>query len=270
MTTPVVQGAGDGLRRPMGKRLGAEALGSFFLVLGTVGTAVLGASYTAPGSLTAPSSQQGVGNLGVALAAGLSFVAIAYAVGSVSGAHLNPAVTLGLWAARRFDSLREVGLYVVAQLVGGLLAGAVVWGTARSTFGSAGATGRLDANGFGEHSPVGAGLGVVLLAEVLLTALLVLVVLGATTSYAPSGFEPIAIGFAYVVVHLVSLPLSRTGVNPARSLAVAFFDGDGALGQLWVFLVAPVVGAVLAGWSFEAITGIDRSNVDIGGGPAAR
>lgn len=270
MTTPVPVRPSDGLRRPLGKRLGAEALGTFFLVLGTVGTAVFGATYTSPGTLTEPSAQLGVGNLGIALAAGLSFVAVAYAVGSVSGAHLNPAVTVGLWAARRFDSLREVGLYVVAQVVGGALAGAVVWGMARSTFGSGRTAGQLDANGFGDHSPVGAGLGVVLLAEALLTALLVLVVLGATTSYAPSGFEPIAIGFAYVVVHLVSLPLSRTGVNPARSLAVAFFGGDGAPGQLWVFLVAPLVGALLAGWSFEALTGIDRSNVDIGGGPPAR
>ncbi len=257
------------LVRPLGKRLGAEAVGSFFLVFAGVGTAVFGLRQSDPGGLTDPvAAQVGVGNLGVALAFGLAFVAVAYAVGSVSGGHFNPAVTLGLWAARRFDVVREVVLYVVAQVVGGLLAGAVVWGMARSVLGSAQATGRLDANGYGDHSPLGAGVGAVLLAEILLTALLVIVVLGATTSYSPNGFEPIAIGFAYVVIHLVSIPLSRTGVNPARSTAVAFFNGDGAPGQLWLFWLAPVVGAVLAGWSFEAITGIDRSNVDVGGGPA--
>ena len=259
--------APDELRRPLGKRLGAELLGSFFLVLAGVGTAVFGLRSTSEGSLTDAGGpvEVGVGNLGVALAFGLAVVAMMYAVGSVSGGHFNPAITLGLWAARRFDDLREVGLYVVAQVVGGLLAGAVLWGMKRSTGGSASATGSLAANGFGDHSPVGAGLGAVLLAEILLTAFLVFVVLGATTSYSPSGFEPLAIGATYVAVNLVSLPLSLTGVNPARSTAVAFFNGDGAPGQLWLFWVAPVVGAVLAGWSFEAITGIDRSNLDIGG-----
>lgn len=257
------------LRRPLGKRLGAELLGSFFLVLAGVGTAVFGLRSTSEGSLTDGGRiELGVGNLGVALAFGLTLVAMMYAVGSVSGGHFNPAVTVGLWAARRFDDVREVLLYVVAQVVGGLLAGAVLWGMTRSILGSAQATGNLDANGFGEHSPVGAGLLAVLLAEVLLTAFLVLVVLGVTTSYSPNGFEPLAIGVTYTVIHLVSIPLSRTGVNPARSTAVAFFNGDGAPGQLWLFWVAPLVGAVLAGWSFEAITGIDRSNLDVGGGPS--
>ncbi len=137
----------------------------------------------------------------------------------------------------------------------------------RSVLGSANATGSLEANGFGTHSPVGAGLGFVLLTEIVLTAFLVFVVLGVTTSWSPSGFEPLAVGFTYVVVHLVSLPLSNTGVNPARSTAVSFFNGDGAPGQLWLFWVAPLVGAVIAGWSLEAITGIDRSNLDIGGDP---
>lgn len=267
MTTPAPPSVTS---RPLGKRLGAELLGSFFLVLGGCGTAIFGARYSSPASLTdasGASTELGVGHLGVALAFGLTFIAMAYAVGHVSGAHFNPAVSLGLWAARRFDDLREVGLYVVAQVMGGLLAGAVLWGMTRSVYGSASASGHLDANGFGAHSPVGAGLGVVLLAEMLLTAFLVFVVLGVTTSWSPSGFEPLAVGVTYVVIHLISLPLSRTGVNPARSTAVAFFNGDGAPGQLWLFWVAPVVGAVIAGWSFEAITGIDRSNLDIGGDP---
>lgn len=256
--------------RPLGKRLGAELLGTFFLVLGGCGTAIFGARFTSPGALGASSgagAELGVGHLGVALAFGLALIAMSYAVGHVSGAHFNPAVTLGLWAARRFDDLREVGLYVVAQLIGGLLAGAVLWGMTRSVLGSARATGNLDANGYDAHSPIGAGLGVVLLAEMLLTAFLVFVVLGVTTSWSPSGFEPLAVGFTYVVIHLISLPLSNTGVNPARSTAVAFFNGDGAPGQLWLFWVAPLVGAIIAGWSFEAITGIDRSNLDVGGEP---
>lgn len=252
----------------MSKRLGAELLGTFFLVLGGCGTAIFGARFYSAGSITDPTGAElGVGHLGVALGFGLAFIAMAYAVGHVSGAHFNPAVTIGLWAARRFDDLREVGLYIAAQVVGGLLAGAVLWGMTRSVLGSANATGNLDANGFGTHSPVGAGLGVVLAAEILLTAFLVFVVLGVTTSHSPSGFEPLAVGFTYIVIHLISLPLSNTGVNPARSTAVAFFNGDGAPGQLWLFWLAPLVGAVIAGSSFEAITGVDRKHADIGGDP---
>lgn len=250
---------------PLRKRLGAELLGTFWLVLAGCGTAIFGSSFFTPTGLTTPSSQLGVGLLGIALAFGLSVVTMAYAVGHVSGAHFNPAVTLGLWAARRFDNLREVGAYIVAQLVGAFLAGAILWGLAKSVNGSAGVSGKLAANGYGEHSPGGFSLLAVLLVEVLLTAFFVFVILGVTTSHAPTGFAPLAIGFTLTLIHLISIPIDNTSVNPARSLGVAFFNGNGAPGQVWLFVVAPLVGAVIAGWTFEAITGIDRSNLDVGG-----
>lgn len=250
---------------PLRKRLGAELLGTFWLVLGGCGTAIFSARFLTSPGITHPATEVGVGFLGVALAFGLSVTTMAYAVGHVSGAHFNPAVTLGLWAARRFDNLREVGAYIVAQVVGGLLAGAVLWGLAKSVNGSQGVAGTLAANGYGEHSPGGFGFVAVLLAEILLTAFFVYVILGVTTAHAPTGFAPLAIGLTLTVIHLISIPISNTSVNPARSTAVAFFNGDGAPGQLWLFWVAPIVGAIIAGWTFEAITGIDRSNLDVGG-----
>ena len=254
------------MQPPLTKRLGAELLGTFWLVLGGVGTAVFGSRFYAPGGVTDPQGTElGVGHLGVALAFGLTVVTMAYAVGHVSGAHFNPAVTLGLWAARRFDNLRDVGAYIGAQVVGGLLAGAVIWGLAKSVRGGAAVTGGLAANGYGTHSPGGFSLLAVLLTEILLTAFFVFVILGVTTSHAPTGFGPLAIGLTLTLIHLISIPISNTSVNPARSTAVAFFNGDGAPGQLWLFWVAPVVGAIIAGWSFEAITGIDRSNDDVSG-----
>ncbi len=200
-----------------------------------------------------------------AVAPALIVIALIYAIGDVSGAHFNPAVTIGLWAARRFDNVRDAGAYIAAQVVGGLLAGAVLWGLAKSVRGSAGVSGALAANGYGEHSPGGFSLLAVLLVEVLLTAFFVFVILGVTTAHAPTGFAPLAIGLTLTMVHLISIPIDNTSVNPARSLGVAFFNGNGAPGQVWAFIVAPIVGAVIAGWSFEAITGIDRSNLDVGG-----
>ena len=254
------------MQPPLTKRLGAELLGTFWLVLGGCGTAVFGAKFYAAGGVTdTQGTELGVGHLGVALAFGLTVVTMAYAVGHVSGAHFNPAVTLGLWAARRFDNLRDVGIYILAQVVGGLLAGAVIWGLAKSVRGGAAVTGGLAANGYGPHSPGGFSLLAVLLTEILLTAFFVFVILGVTTSHAPTGFGPLAIGLTLTLIHLISIPISNTSVNPARSTAVAFFNGDGAPGQLWLFWVAPVVGAIIAGWSFEAITGIDRSTDDVSG-----
>ncbi len=250
---------------PLRKRLGAELLGTFWLVFAGCGTAIFASSFITPSGLTAPSSQLGVGLLGVSLAFGLSVVTMAYAVGHVSGGHFNPAVSIGLWAAQRFDNVRDLGAYIVAQLIGAFLAGAVLWGLAKSVSGSAGVTGALAANGYGEHSPGGFTLVAVLLVEVLLTAFFVFVILGVTTAHAPTGFAPLAIGLTLTLIHLISIPIDNTSVNPARSLGVAFFNGNGAPGQVWLFIVAPIVGAVLAGWSFEAITGIDRSNLDVGG-----
>lgn len=249
----------------LGKRLGAELLGTFWLVFAGCGTAVFTARFLSPAGLSSPATEVGVGYLGVALAFGLGVLTMTYAVGHVSGAHFNPAVTLGLWAARRFDDLREVGAYVAAQVVGGLLAGAALWGLAKSVKGGAAVTGSLAANGYAEHSPAGFSLAAVLLTEVLLTAFLLFVILGVTSGHAPTGFAPIATGLTYTLIHLVSLPIDSTSVNPARSTAVAFFNGDGAPAQLWPFWVAPLVGAVLAGWSFVAITGIDRTNLDVVG-----
>ncbi len=250
---------------PLGKRLGAEFLGTFWLVLGGCGTAIFGARFLAPAGLTTPATEVGVGHLGVAFAFGLAVITMAYAVGHVSGGHFNPAVSIGLWAARRFDNVRDLGAYIVAQVAGAFAAGAVLSGLARSVNGSAGATGGLAANGYGEHSPGGFSLVAVLLVEILLTAFFVFVILGVTTAHAPTGFAPLAIGLALTLIHLISIPIDNTSVNPARSLGVAFFNGDGAPGQVWLFVVAPIVGAVIAGWSFEAITGIDRSNLDVGG-----
>ncbi len=252
------------MQPPLVKRLGAELLGTFWLVFGGCGTAIFAAKFFSPAGVTDPQGTQlGVGFLGVALAFGLTVVTMAYAVGHVSGAHFNPAITLGLWAAKRFDSGRDVGAYILAQVVGGLLAGAVLWGLARSV--KPDVTGALAANGYGEHSPGGFSLVAVLLTEILLTAFFLYVILGVTTSHAPTGFAPLAIGLTLTLIHLISIPISNTSVNPARSTAVAFFNGNGAPGQLWLFWVAPIVGAIIAGWTFEAITGIDRQAKDVSG-----
>ncbi len=245
------------------KRLGAELLGTFWLVFGGCGTAIFGSSFFTTPSITAPSSQLGVGLLGVSLAFGLSVVTMAYAVGHVSGAHFNPAVTIGVAVAKRFP-WREVPAYVVAQLVGGLLAGLALWGIARGVKGFE-VTGHLAANGYGDHSPGGYTLVAVLVAEAILTAFFLYIILGATDERAPVGFAPIAIGLGLTLIHLISIPISNTSVNPARSTAVAFFNGNGAPGQLWAFWVAPIVGAAIAGATYHLVTGIDRRDEDITG-----
>ncbi len=247
----------------MVQRLGAELLGTFWLVFGGCGSAVFAAMYLAPNITSGQSVQLGIGFVGVALAFGLTVMTMAYAVGHVSGAHFNPAVTIGVAIARRFE-WRDVPAYVVTQVVGGLLGGLAVWGIARGRDGFD-ATGNLAANGYGEHSPGGYSLLAVFIAEALLTAVFVYVILGATDSRAPQGFAPIAIGLALTLIHLVSIPISNTSVNPARSTAVAFFNGNGAPGQLWLFWVAPIFGAAIAGATFHLITGVDRRDRDIAG-----
>ena len=244
-------------------RLGAEALGTFFLVFGGCGSAIFSAKYLAPNVVSGQGVQLGIGFLGVALAFGLTVLTMAYAVGHVSGAHFNPAVTVGIAVARRFP-WRDVPAYVVAQVIGGLVAGLALWEIARGASDFA-ATGNMAANGYGDHSPGGYTLVAVLCAEAILTAFFLYVILGATDDRAPTGFAPIAIGLALTLIHLISIPISNTSVNPARSTAVAFFNGNGAPGQLWAFWVAPIVGAVIAGATYHLVTGVDRRDEDITG-----
>ncbi len=249
------------------QRLAAEFLGTFVLVLGGCGAAVFSAVYLAPNITSGTSLQLGVGFVGVALAFGFAVLTMTYAVGHVSGAHFNPAVTVGAAVAKRF-LWRDALPYIAAQVLGGLLAGLAIWGVAKGKPGWT-RVGNMAANGFGDHSPSGYSLLAVLVAEAILTAVLVYVVLGVIDSRSPSGFEPIAIGLAYAMVSLVALPISYASVNPARATAVAFFNGDGAPGQLWAFWVAPLAGAAIAGATFHLVTGVDRRDRDISGDLAA-
>ncbi|MFD7021063.1 aquaporin Z [Promicromonospora sukumoe] len=229
-------------------RLGAEALGTFVLVLGGCGTAVFAANFP-----DAETNTVGVGFLGVALAFGLTVVVGAFALGPISGGHFNPAVTLGLAAAGRF-SWSDVGGYVVAQVIGGVLGSSVLaliaLGGPSGYFEAAQESG-FAANGFGEHSPDGFGLGSAILTETVLTAVFLFVILGTTARIAAPGFAPLAIGLTLTLIHLVSIPVTNTSVNPARSIATAIYAGGWAWGQLWVFLVFPVLGAVLAGAAYR-------------------
>jgi aquaporin Z len=219
----------------MSRKLGAEFIGTFWLVLGGCGSAVLAASV--PGL--------GIGYAGVALAFGLTVVTGAYAFGHISGAHFNPAVTLGVAVAGRFPA-RDILPYWVAQVAGGIAAAAVLYAIASGNTGFD-ATAGFASNGYGEHSPQGYSLLSGLICEVVMTAMFLLVILGATSGRAPVGFAPLAIGLALTLIHLISIPVTNTSVNPARSTAVAIFQGSWAVGQLWAFWVAPLIGAALGG-----------------------
>lgn len=243
-------------------RLGAEALGTFWLVFLGGGTAVFNGRFLSQTLTDGVPVQLGVGHLGVAVAFGLTLACLTYAVGHVSGAHFNPAVTIGLAVARRFDWPAVPG-YVAAQLVGGLLAGGALAGLLSGK--GLGPTGNLAANGYGAFSPGGFGLGAVFVLEALVTAFFVYVILGATKDDAPMGVAPLAIGFAMLTAYLLAIPFSNGSINPARSTAVAFFNGDAAPGQLWLFWVAPVLGAAIAGATYAWITGDDRRDMDIEG-----
>ena len=247
----------------MSQRLGAEFLGTFWLVFGGCGAAIFAAGFVAPNVVAGQSIHLGIGFVGVALAFGLTVLTMAYAVGGVSGGHFNPAVTIGLATAKRFE-WKDVPAYVITQVIAGFAAGLALYGIARGKDGFE-ATGNMAANGFGEHSPGGYSLVAVLVAEAILTAAFLYVILGATHSSAPTGFAPIAIGFALTLIHLISIPISNTSVNPARSTGVAFLNGNGAPGQLWLFWLAPILGAVIAGATFHLITGVDRRDRDIEG-----
>nr|WP_245889250.1 aquaporin Z [Knoellia remsis] len=248
----------------MTKRLLAEFVGTFWLVFGGCGAAIFAAGFMSTPTLGAGNPVHlGIGFLGVALAFGLTVLTMAYAVGHVSGGHFNPAVTIGVTIAKRFE-WKDVPGYVAAQVLGGLAAGGALWAIAhgRDVFD---ATGNMAANGYGANSPGGYNMVAVLCAEVLLTMFFVYVILGVTRESAPTGFAPLAIGLCLTLIHLISIPISNTSVNPARSTAVAFFNGAGAPGQLWLFWVAPIIGAAIAGATFHLITGIDRRDRDITG-----
>ena len=246
----------------MRSRLAVEALGTFWLVFIGCGSAVFNAKFVRQSLSDAAPVQLGIGHLGIAIAFGLAVTTMAYAVGHVSGAHFNPAVTVGIAVARRFE-WREVPPYVAAQVAGALLAGGALAGLLRST--GVPARGNLAANGYGAHSPGGFGLGAVLLVEALVTAFFVYIILGATKADAPQGFAPLAIGFGLLLAHLVAIPVSNASINPARSTGVAFFNGAGAPAQLWAFWMAPLVGALIAGATYAWITGEDRADLDISG-----
>jgi len=224
---------------PMGKKLGAEFFGTFWLVLGGCGSAVLAAKFGGDGN------PLGIGLVGVSLAFGLTVLTMAYAVGHISGGHFNPAVSFGLWAAGRFPA-KDLVPYIVAQVVGGLAAGFVLFQIASGTAGFQ--AGGFASNGFGELSPGGYSMHAALITEILMTFIFLTVILGVTSKRAPAGFAPIAIGLCLTVIHLVSIPVTNTSVNPARSTGVAFFADTAAASQLWLFWLAPIVGAIAAGF----------------------
>jgi aquaporin Z len=224
-------------------RYGAEFLGTFWLVLGGCGSAVLAAAF--PGV--------GIGLLGVSLAFGLTVLTMAYAVGHISGGHFNPAVSIGLAAGGRFPA-KDVGGYVAAQVLGAIVAGGVLYVIASGKPGFDASTG-FASNGYGEHSLGGYSLLAGLVCEIVMTAMFLLIIMGATDKRAPSGFAPIAIGLGLTLIHLISIPVTQTSVNPARSTGVAVYVGGWALQQLWLFWVAPIVGAVLGAVAYRGIAG---------------
>lgn len=229
---------------PLAKRMAAELVGTFWLVLGGCGSAVLAAAFPSVG----------IGLLGVSLAFGLTVLTMAYAIGHVSGCHLNPAVTVGLAVARRFPGA-EVLPYVIAQVVGAVASAAVLYAIASGKAGFDVAAG-FASNGFAEHSPGGYSMAAGFLVEAVMTFMFLFVILGATDERAPAGFAPIAIGLCLTLIHLVSIPVTNTSVNPARSTGPAVFVGGWALAQLWVFWVAPLVGAAAAGLVYPLVTSV--------------
>ena len=231
--------------------IAAEVIGTFWLVLGGCGSAVFAAKQVA--SIGDADFQVGIGYLGVSLAFGLTVLTGAYALGHISGGHFNPAVTVGACTAGRM-AWAKAPLYIVSQVVGGLVAGAVIFVVASGKDGFD-ATGNMAANGYGANSPDGYGLLSALIIEIVLTAIFVWVILGATDRRAPAAAAPAAIGLTLTLIHLISIPITNTSVNPARSTAVAFFHGDGAAGQLWLFWLAPLVGALIAGVLYGPLFG---------------
>lgn len=231
----------------MKNKLAAEAFGTFWLVFGGCGSAVLAAGVP----------DLGIGFLGVSLAFGLTVLTMAYAVGGISGGHFNPAVSLGLAVAGKFE-WKDFIPYVIAQVVGGILAAAILYFIISGKSDFAGAGG-FASNGYGEHSPGGFSMVSALAIEVVLTAFFIIIILGATSKLAPAGFAPIAIGLGLTLIHLISIPVTNTSVNPARSTAVALFADGWALQQLWLFWLAPLVGAAIGAVLWKALLGEDNS-----------
>ena len=227
---------------PAMNRLMAEAIGTFWLVFGGCGSAVLAAAFP----------QVGIGLLGVSFAFGLTVLTMAYAIGHVSGCHLNPAVSVGLMVGKRFSASDLPG-YIVAQIVGAILGAGTLYLIASGKPGFD--LGGFASNGFGEHSPGGYSMMAALIAEIVLTFMFLLIILGATDSRAPQGFAPIAIGLGLTLIHLIGIPVTNLSVNPARSTGPALFVGGWALAQLWLFWIAPLIGATLAGVIYPAIAG---------------
>jgi aquaporin Z len=223
------------------KQYGAEFFGTFWLVLGGCGSAVLAAAYP----------ELGIGFAGVALAFGLTVLTMAFAIGHISGCHLNPAVSIGLWAGGRFPAGKLLP-YIIAQVLGGIVAGAILYIIASGKAGFDVAAG-FASNGYGEHSPGGYSLLACLVTEVVMTMMFLIVILGATDKRAPQGLAPIAIGLCLTLIHLISIPVTNTSVNPARSTGVAIFAGGWAVSQLWLFWVAPTIGAILGAFVYRLI-----------------
>lgn len=228
------------------KQYGAEFFGTFWLVFGGCGSAVIAAAFP----------NVGIGLLGVSLAFGLTVVTMAYAIGHISGCHLNPAVSIGLWAGGRFPAAQLVP-YIVAQVAGGIAAGGILYLIASGAPGFD-LAGGFASNGYGAHSPGGYSLHSALIAEVVLTAFFLIIILGATDKRAPAGFAPIAIGLGLTLIHLISIPVTNTSVNPARSTGVAIYVGGWAVAQLWAFWVAPIVGALLGAGIYRFIGSEDK------------
>jgi aquaporin Z len=216
------------------KQYAAEFVGTFWLVLGGCGSAVLAASFP----------EVGIGLLGVSLAFGLTVLTMAFAIGHISGCHLNPAVSVGLWVGGRFEGSQLLP-YIAAQVLGGIVAGAILYVLASGQAGFDVAASGFAANGYNEHSPGGYTLTAALVTEIVMTAMFLIVIMGATSRRAPAGFAPIAIGLALTLIHLISIPVTNTSVNPARSTGVALFVGDWAVQQLWLFWIAPIIGGAL-------------------------
>ncbi len=220
----------------------AELIGTFWLVLGGCGSAVLAAAFP----------DVGIGLLGVSLAFGLTVVTMAFAIGHISGCHLNPAVSFGLWAGGRFET-KDLIPYIVAQVIGGALAGGILYIIASGQAGFDVVASGFASNGYGAHSPGGYSFTAALVTELVMTMIFLFVIMGATDKRAPQGFAPLAIGLCLTLIHLISIPVTNTSVNPARSTGVALYVGDWALSQLWLFWVAPIVGGIIGAILYKAI-----------------